>query len=316
MISGAPEGLLLLDKPLGPTSHDVVARVRRTLRQNRVGHAGTLDPAASGLLPLVLGRATRLVRFLAASPKTYEGTLRLGVTTDTDDLDGNVRARHEAPLPTSAQVLECAAGFRGRLLQVPPAVSARKVDGVRLYRLARAGRKVDPPAAHREVYRFDLSPTESPEEWSFIAEVSGGTYIRALARDLGAALGCGGALSSLRRTAIGPMTVLNAVPLGAEMEDDPARLAAAVVPLDAMPLELPDVLVDDPSAVRRIAAGTPIPAPAGTPTYTECRVVGPGRRLVGVARVVDSELHPIVVVSPHRSIDPVTTIAPHSRRHR
>ena len=135
-MSGAWEGLLLIDKPSGPTSHDIVVAVRRASGQSRIGHAGTLDPLASGLLPLVLGHATRLVRFLPHSPKSYTGTFRLGLRTDSDDVTGRTLDRHAGPLPEPHAVVEAAGALIGRQQQVPPRVSARKVGGQRLYRLA------------------------------------------------------------------------------------------------------------------------------------------------------------------------------------
>ena len=187
------DGLLLIDKSSGPTSHDVVQSVRRLTGQRRVGHAGTLDPLATGLLPVLLGRATRLARFLPHSPKHYEGLLRLGLTTVTDDITGEELTCHAGTLPDPASVAAAAERLQGSHPQIPPAVSARKVGGKRLYRLARQGIRVEAAPRQVDVNRFEIAPVkDDPAQYEFSAEVSGGTYVRALIRDLGAALGCGG----------------------------------------------------------------------------------------------------------------------------
>jgi len=291
-----PEGLLLVDKPEGPTSHDVVDLVRRITRQSRIGHAGTLDPMASGLLPLVLGRATRLVRFLPHSPKLYLGRIRLGVTTATDDVTGSVVSRHEGPLPSPEEVREAASRLVGRIAQVPPAVSARRVEGKRLYQLARSGRKVEAPPADVEVFRLELTPGPSPEDWTVAAEVSAGTYIRAIARDLGAALGCGAALAALRRLAIGPMAVENAV--GVDGREAADAIAAAIVPLEAMPLEPPAVTLPDGGACARFSSGLPVPLPGGSPASGMVRVLSPAPTLLGMGEAIAGLVHPRVVLSP------------------
>jgi len=294
------EGLLAVDKPAGPTSHDVVARVRRVTGQRRVGHAGTLDPMASGLLVLVLGRATRLVRFLDQSPKDYVGLLRLGLTTRTDDVTGEVLSRHAGPLPPAADVRRAASHLRGRLLQAPPAVSARKVGGQRLYRLSRRGIEVRAESAEVEVLSFDLEPGEDPATYRFAARVSSGTYIRALARDLGSLLGCGGVLAALRRTAAGPLRPDPRLALDAA--EAPARdsLRAALVPLERMPLLPPTVRVESGEDARRFAHGRPVAAPPGSPAAGPATVLEPGGALLGVAEVESGRLVPRVVLPPER----------------
>jgi tRNA pseudouridine55 synthase len=289
------EGLLLVDKPEGPTSHRVVATVRRLTGQRRVGHAGTLDPMATGLLPLVLGRATRLVRFLPHSPKAYEGRIRLGLTTSTDDVTGEVRSRHEGPWPAQDDVLRAAEHFTGRLQQIPPEVSARKVAGQRLYRLARQGRPVLAPAREVEIGRFDLTPTDDPAEWRFVAEVSAGTYLRALARDLGESLGTGGALSTLRRVAIGPLSVSEAVGLPG-VGEGPEGLVAAVVPLGKMPLTAPPVRLPDPAAVRLFLSGGEVDVDEPPQDDGACRVLDGAGELLGIAAVTGRRARPKVVV--------------------
>ena len=196
-------------KPAGPTSHDVVDIVRRALGTRRVGHTGTLDPFAAGLLVMVVGRATRLVPFAAAWSKSYEGRIRLGVTTDSDDATGRILAQRPVAVDQAAleRVLD---GFRGTYRQRPPAYSAVKVAGERAYRRARRGEQVEPEARDVEIRALEVTGFAAPDV-EFRATVSGGTYLRSLARDIGAALGCGGHLAVLRRTAVGPFRLDEAV---------------------------------------------------------------------------------------------------------
>lgn len=198
-------------KPAGPTSHDVVDRARRACGTRRIGHLGTLDPFAEGVLVLVLGRATRLARFAAAWPKTYEGVIRLGRTTTTDDVTGRTVAESEAWRNVGAGDVERALGrFRGGYEQRPPAYSALKVDGERAYRRARRGESVALDARPVDVRELALLGFEPPDV-RFRAVVGGGTYLRSLARDVGEALGCGAHLAALRRTAVGPFAIAQAV---------------------------------------------------------------------------------------------------------
>ncbi len=291
-----PEGLLLVDKPEGPTSHDVVARARRLTGQRRVGHAGTLDPMASGLLPLVLGRATRLVRFLPHEPKLYHGLLRLGLATTTDDVTGEVLSRHDGATPEPARVLEAAAALVGRVSQVTPRFSARKVDGRRLYHLARERRAVALPVQEVDVRRFELSPTERGDEWGLVAEVSAGTYIRGLCRDLGAALGTGGVLVALRRIGIGPLLLERAIPL--PERDAPAwpGLPTALIGLDEMPLTPPPLRLTRGEDERRFASGSAVAVAAETDGYV--RVLTDSGQLLGIGEGRNGVLKPRVVLFP------------------
>jgi len=289
------DGLLLVDKPCGPTSHQVVAAVRRLTGQRRIGHAGTLDPMASGLLPLVLGRATRLVGFLPRSPKVYEGRLRLGVTTTTDDTTGKVLSRHAGPPPRPSEVLRACERFHGRLRQTPPRISALKVGGRRLYRLAREGRPVSPSPRDVEVFSFVVRATEDPDEWAFTAAVSPGTYLRAIARDLGETLGTGGALSALRRTAIGSLSVASAVSLPSGSEGG-AAVIAAVVPIDVMPLDAPAVRLVEPEEVRKFTAGVAIDLAHPPPSDGPCRFTDPSGVLLGIGLVSGGRARPKVVL--------------------
>jgi len=201
--TGGPSGLVVIDKEAGWTSHDVVAKLRRILGQRRTGHAGTLDPSATGVLLVGAGRATRLLKYLEKTTKVYDGTLVLGSTTTTLDADGEVTASfamdHVRPEDVQAQ----AGVLTGDLLQVPPMVSALKVDGVRLHELARKGIEVDREARPVHVARFEVSATADPARYDFVVECSAGTYIRSLVDDLGRALGGGAHLGTLRRTRVG-----------------------------------------------------------------------------------------------------------------
>jgi tRNA pseudouridine55 synthase len=206
-------GLVLVDKPVGVTSHDVVARVRRRLRDRGAGHLGTLDPAASGLLVVALGAATRCIPIWQGGEKTYEARIRFGVVTDTQDMQGRVLEHRDVELEEAA-VREAALGFLGEIEQIPPMVSALKVGGQRLHRLARRGETVERRPRRVRVASWDWTSFELPDA-ACIVRVSGGTYVRTLAHDLGARLGTGAALASLRRLRSEPYSVERAVPMRA-----------------------------------------------------------------------------------------------------
>jgi tRNA pseudouridine55 synthase len=206
-------GLLLVDKPQGLTSHDVVARVRRILREKKVGHAGTLDPMATGLLVLAVGPSTRLLRFAQSETKRYCGAVKFGVATDSLDADGVVVDERPVPSLTNALVDAAAVTMLGRQQQTPPMVSAIKIDGQRLHELARRGIEVERPAREITVSGFSLSTTDDPSVWRFDVECSVGTYVRVLLSDLARALGTVGHLVELRRTASGAHVVENAMTL-------------------------------------------------------------------------------------------------------
>lgn len=214
------DGLVLVDKESGWTSHDVVARMRRIAGTRRVGHAGTLDPMATGLLLLGVNRATRLLGYLANKTKIYEATIRLGAATITDDAEGEIISQattDELTAVTDARINEQVAAFRGEIWQRPSSVSAIKIDGVRSYAKVRAGEEVIIPEREVIIYRFEttlLARTSSYIDLAATVECSSGTYIRALARDLGNILGVGGHLTSLRRTAIDSFTVESAKKIG------------------------------------------------------------------------------------------------------
>lgn len=208
-----PTGICIVDKPAGWTSHDVVARARRVLGTRKVGHSGTLDPMATGVLVLGVGAATRLLRFITGVDKTYEATIRLGVETDTLDADGEVTVVHRMSEPDPAAVAAAASSLTGEIDQVPPMVSALKVGGRRLHELAREGVEVERPPRRVTVRRFEVTPTPDPMVWDAVVECSSGTYVRSLAADLGRALGGGAHLTALRRTAVGPFAIDEAHPL-------------------------------------------------------------------------------------------------------
>ena len=203
-----PDGLVVVDKPAGWTSHDVVARVRRLAGTRKVGHAGTLDPMATGVLVLGVERATRLLTYVVGADKEYRATIRLGASTTTDDAEGEVLARADASHLGAADLVPHVRALTGAIEQVPSAVSAIKVDGKRAYARVRAGEDVQLAARPVTVHRFDVHEARPADDGALDVDVtvvcSSGTYIRALARDLGAALGVGGHLTALRRTRVGP----------------------------------------------------------------------------------------------------------------
>ena len=278
--------MCLVAKPRGPTSHDVVDIVRRALATSRVGHLGTLDPFAEGLLVVVVGRATRLAPYAAAWRKSYDGVIRLGATTSTDDATGAVTGTSGAWQALDAGAVRAAAAHLvGALEQRPPAYSAVKVDGVRAYRRARRGEAV--VMAPRRVTVFALEVTAwRPPDVDFRATVSGGTYLRSLARDLGERLGCGAHLAALRRTAVGPFRLEDAVaPQAVTAADvrDPAALVA----------DLPRRVLtgDEREAIRH---GRPIPV---RETESGTIVLMADGSLLGLGEVVDGQLKPRVVLA-------------------
>lgn len=224
------DGVLLVDKPAGLTSHDVVDRIRRRFRFRKVGHGGTLDPMATGLLVLLIGRGTRLSERIMASDKTYEGTLRLGVRTDSEDVDGRVIAEADPSGVTEAAVRAALARRVGDQMQTPPMISAVKKDGVPLYKLARKGRTVERTPRLIHVYEFDLLGFEPPRA-HFRLACTKGTYVRTLCADIGEELGCGAFLEVLRRTAAGRFRVTEAHPLPALLELELPALLDRVIPV-------------------------------------------------------------------------------------
>lgn len=224
------DGILLVDKPAGITSHDVVDRIRRHFRFKKTGHGGTLDPQATGLLILLLGKGTKISQFLMSGDKTYEGTLRLGVVTDSQDADGQVIRETDPSGVTRAQLEAVLTEFRGDLHQIPPMVSAIKKDGVPLYKLARKGQEVEREPKLIHIYEMRLLDYTPPDA-RFIVRCTKGTYVRTLCHDIGEKLGCGAHLKQLRRTESGPFSVERATPLADLLKLSPMELMQKSVPL-------------------------------------------------------------------------------------
>ncbi len=242
------DGLLVVDKPAGPTSHDVVARARRLLGEKRIGHTGTLDPFATGVLPLVLGKATRLATFLTATEKEYEAVVRLGAVSDTYDATGSIVPAGPRTSVDVTDVETALSSFRGTFEQMPPAYSAKKIGGVRAYELARRQKPTQLSAVPVTAHALELLGYDR-DTIRLRLRVSAGFYVRSLAHDIGARLGCGGYLESLRRTRSGRFTLAEAVPLD-DLERSPERARASIVPLDALVPELPAVRVTEAGAKR------------------------------------------------------------------
>lgn len=274
-------------KPAGPTSHDIVDMARRALNEKRIGHLGTLDPFAKGLLVLLVGRATRLAPFAAEWPKVYDGVIRLGVTTDTDDLTGQVVATAAWTGITPAQLADAVGRFRGRYEQTPPAYSAVKVAGERAYRRARRGEAVTLEPRAVEISELEIVEA-TPPDLQFRATVSAGTYLRSLARDIGAALGCGAHLAALRRTAVGPLRLEDAVPPD---EVTPKTLRDAAVVVADMPRRQVDT--KDRDAVLH---GRPVKCDPVADSRSPVAVFA-GDELLAVAEVAGELLKPRVVVA-------------------
>ncbi|MBT4758229.1 MAG: tRNA pseudouridine(55) synthase TruB [Opitutae bacterium] len=226
-----PIGVLLVDKPQGMTSHDIVARMRRVFRIKKIGHAGTLDPMATGLLLILVGKATKVSQFLMSMDKEYTGTVKLGEATDSQDADGEIVETKPVPVLTQADVEKVMATFMGDQYQTPPMFSAKKVNGQKLYKLARQGKTIEREARVIHVSRYDILNFNLPEV-SVIVGSSKGTYIRTLAHDLGERLGCGGHLSALRRTQVGKFRIEDANTLEEIENMAPSELRTKLVPVN------------------------------------------------------------------------------------
>ena len=279
--SGAT-GCLIIDKPAGCTSHDVVDDVRRALGTRKVGHAGTLDPDATGVLVLGVGAGTKLLQFVTGADKTYTGTVRFGIETSTLDAAGEVTATHDMTV-TPDQVAEAAASFVGDIEQIPPMVSAIKIDGKRLHELAREGKEVAREPRPVTIKRFETAPTDDPAVYAVTVECSSGTYIRTLAADLGTALGGGAHLASLRRNAVGPFTLDDCCSI-----DD-----LQLQPLGELLRGMAVIDVDEVVA-GQVRNGRPLgPAPGSGRLV----VRGPDEKLLAVYEARDGELKPVKVLA-------------------
>ncbi|HEX6329573.1 MAG TPA: tRNA pseudouridine(55) synthase TruB [Jiangellaceae bacterium] len=278
MTTPAPDGLVIVDKPADWTSHDVVGKVRKLAGTRRVGHAGTLDPMATGVLVLGVGRATRLLGHLALATKVYEGTIRLGASTLTDDAQGEIIAESDPSGVTDEAVRAAMAEFTGKIQQVPSAVSAIKKDGVRSYARVRAGERVELDARPVTVHRFEALEVRRhgrSVDLDVVVECSSGTYVRALARDLGAALGVGGHLTALRRTRVGPYRLADARTL-----EQLAGEMTIVSLADAAAAAFPRLDVDEQTA-QRVVHGVPLP-PTGYGPGRPVAVFGPDGQLLSL----------------------------------
>ncbi len=277
--------LLVVDKPEGPTSHDVVARVRRATGIRRVGHAGTLDPRASGVLLVLVGRATRLSAYLMERDKSYRGRMTLGVATDTQDSEGEVIERKDASGVTREDIERAAAGFVGDIMQVPPMVSAIKRDGTPLYELARKGVEIEREARPVSVHELRITGYEPPYV-DFILDCSKGTYVRTIAADLGDRLGCGAHLSMLVRTRVGPFGLDLAVPLASIVKAGSGWEELGIRPVDALP-DMDIVLLDESQAESTMDGGSAELGEEQRTKATTERVLltEDGETLLAVARV-------------------------------
>jgi tRNA pseudouridine55 synthase len=280
------DGFAAVDKPAGPTSHDVVSAARRRWGTRRVGHAGTLDPFATGLLLLLVGRATRLAPYLVGLSKRYTGTMRLGVVTDSDDRTGRVIAEASAAGVTDAALHDAMQSLTGEIAQVPPIYSAKKIGGEPAHRRVRRGEGVALAPEPVTVFSFDVV-RRSGADVDFEVLVGSGTYVRALARDLGEALGCGAHLTALRRTEVGPWTVDGAVPLAA-IENGTAELLPPAAALPHLPHRA--MTIEERTLIR---TGRAIP---GHQAETGPVALLAEEQLVAVAEPVGGALQPRVVL--------------------
>jgi tRNA pseudouridine55 synthase len=303
------DGLLIIDKPAGPTSHDVVARLRRVLREPRIGHTGTLDPMATGVLLMVVGKATRLAKFLSTDGKSYEATIRFGFATDTADAEGQpLGPRREGPLPSRAAIDEALDAFRGTFLQQPPAFSAKKIDGQRSYTLARQARPSHLAPPHPAALPVPCRVTTSRVEILSVesdtvtlgVDCTAGFYVRSLAHDLGERLGVGAHLTGLRRTRVGDFGLDRALTLDAA-ERDPHAVDAALVRLSAMLPHLGCVTLTAAGVARALHGQELRPIdhePSAVSHQPFVRLLNASGELVAIAapNPASGALHPSVVL--------------------
>jgi len=300
-------GVLIIDKPAGPTSHDIVARVRRILDIRQVGHFGTLDPFATGVLPVSVGKATRFAQFYLKSRKAYEGTIRFGFSTDTYDTTGQPTSESSSVVLDRDILEKIFREFTGRLMQTPPPFSAKHVGGVRAYELARQQKPVSLAPVEVEIYALELLGIER-QDVQFAVECSGGTYVRSLAHDLGQKVRCGAFLAGLRRTGVAEFKESQAVTLdrlAAAAEEE--RIENCLVPLEALLPEFPELVVRGRQEVGvrhghafELAQSTRASrgANAGcSPVAALLKILNGERRLIAVARHVDGSVyHPDLVL--------------------
>lgn len=279
-------GILLIDKPLGITSHDVIARLRRKLQTKRVGHAGTLDPLATGLLVVAVGPATRFLQYLPLEPKEYIGTIKFGIETTTQDAEGEIVSEKTVPADLMSAIDQALPQFKGAISQMPPLYSAVKKEGKPLYVYARRGENV--VRKPRNVYISEVEVLEhNGNEVDVRVVCSGGTYMRTWAHDLGQNLGCGAHLSGLRRTRVGKFSIDDAVTLEEATADDLLPLSEALPPVPLVQL--------NSHQVHAIRHGQAI-GWARPPTGLYCGLLDPRGEIVGMARIEDQQLQPECVI--------------------
>ena len=281
-----PDGIIIIDKPAGWTSMDVCAKLRGILREKRVGHAGTLDPMATGVLPVFAGRATKAVQFAENGQKEYRAVLKLGMVTDTQDTTGTVLETR--PVTVGADEVRAALPrFTGALSQLPPMYSALKVNGQKLYDLARQGKTVERRPRTITVYELELLEQSAPDEFSLRVVCSKGTYIRTLCHDLGQALGCGGCMAALRRTMAAGFRIEEAVTLGEAQE----RGTALLLPLDEYFRAYPRFTVQNETQEKRAYNGNAFYAQGVADG--EYRVYDRAGNFLSLSRAADGELHAV-----------------------
>ena len=304
-----PEGVLAVWKPAGWTSHDVVAKARRLTGQRRIGHTGTLDPAVTGVLPICLGRATRMAEYLQEMPKAYEATLQFGVATDTEDLTGRVLEERDASSLTEAKMTEAVLAFQGEIWQVPPMVSAVKVDGKRLYEWARQGVTVDRKPRRATIHRIEVLDVKAGvprPEIRFSVRCSKGTYIRTLCADIGRSLGFPAAMAELVRTesaGLKQADCLTLDELAAAIEE--GRLQERLLPADRLLAHIPSAAAGQPEAVhalqgKALAARRLAPAASAPGLWRLYREDG---AFLGLFRSDGERLKPVKVFHPNEETD-------------
>jgi tRNA pseudouridine55 synthase len=287
-------GLLILDKPAGMTSHDVVSIVRRVTGEKSIGHLGTLDPMATGVLPLLLGKYTRLAQFFGQAEKSYTGEIRFGFATDTFDAEGTAAGEAVTLGKSLEELQELALRFHGAMDQMPPVFSAKKINGVPAHKLARAGKDVPVKAARITIHGFELLGLEG-EPTSFRMRVSAGGYVRSVAHELGELAGCGAHLSSLRRTQAGVFTLAQAVTLDELKKMTPAEVEGRLPHPRTLLVEMPSVTVDEQTA-GRIRNGMQVNVPEFSAAQMVKVFAGPRELLCVAKRVAGTLVQPSVVM--------------------
>lgn len=276
-------GCVIVDKPAGCTSHDVVDQIRKSFGTRKVGHAGTLDPDATGVLVLGVGRATKLLQFVTGADKTYRCDVVFGTETSTLDAAGEITAQHDMAGLRPEQVASVIERFTGAIAQIPPMVSAIKVGGRRLHELAREGIEIDREPRAVTVHALDMAPTDDPLVYTMVASVSSGTYIRTLGADIGTALGGGAHIRALRRESVGPFTLADASPLDEPVLGPVGDMLRGMARIDV-----------DASVAAMVRNGRPLGPSSGS---GQLAVYGPEEELLAVYGVIDAQLRPVKVLA-------------------